>query len=203
MVGSRFGLWTVADKWRGEGRRYYVRVVCECGAERVQRADTITSGRSRSCGCARGKHITERGATTKHNGKRLYSKEYTTWKGIRGRCNTPTNPKYPRYGGRGVKVCARWDSFEAFLEDMGPRPEGMTIGRIDNDGDYAPENCRWETPRQQSNNTRRNIRLSINGQTKTLAQWARAAGLKVGTLQRRYHAGWSAEDIINPVEEAL
>jgi len=110
-----------------------------------------------------------------------------------------TNPNHNRsadYAGRGVTVCDDWKVFENFLRDMGERPEGMSLDRIDNSKGYSPENCRWATPKEQLNNTRRNRFLTLNGETKTVAQWAEEAGINAGTIYSRLGRGWSGADLL-------
>lgn len=125
---------------------------------------------------------------------------YTCWKHMIQRCTNESNPKYPRYGGRGIEVCERWidkeTGFNRFCEDMGPMPIGLSIERIDNDKGYSPDNCRWATPLEQSNNVNRNIWIEYNGQRKTSSQWARELGLYTQQIQYRYHAGWSSSCIL-------
>ena len=103
------------------------------------------------------------------------------------RCSEPTNPRYPTYGARGIYVCARWQNFKAFLADMGPCPDGHSLDRIDNNGNYDPANCRWATDEQQRNNKRSNRRITIDGRTQTLAQWIRERGLKFCTVRNRLY----------------
>ena len=93
---------------------------------------------------------------------------YKIWNTMRQRCNNTNAKDYPKYGGRGIKICERWNDFWAFVEDMGERPEGHSIDRIDNDGDYSPENCQWATLVEQCNNRRNNVYLTFNGQTLTV-----------------------------------
>lgn len=102
---------------------------------------------------------------------------------MKGRCGNPRNHKYPLYGGRGIRVCARWIcSFAHFLADMGPKPSSAhSIDRIDNDGNYAPDNCRWALPRTQSQNTRRNRFLTFNGRTRCISEWARERDIPPGS----------------------
>lgn len=115
------------------------------------------------------------------------------------RCYNPNVEKYPDYGGRGIVVCDRWrgeGGFELFLEDMGGRPVGASIERIDNDGPYSPENCRWATQMEQCNNRRSNRTLTFRGRSQTVSQWAREVGLNRGTLNERLELGWSVSDAL-------
>ena len=113
---------------------------------------------------------------------------YYTWVALRQRCNNPNNKQYNNYGGRGIKVCERWNSFENFLEDMGDRPKGLVIDRIDNEGDYTPNNCHWTTYKMSANNqrTRKNSRfITAHGKTQTIAEWAREIGVSYATIHLR------------------
>lgn len=122
------------------------------------------------------------------------SKVYRAWRNMLNRCRNPRVPCYPRYGGRGISVCDEWtESFDAFYRDMGDPPEGTSLGRIDNDGDYRAENCRWETEEQQRNNKRSSRFFEFNGERMTLAQWARRLGVTEKLLERRLAIGWSFE----------
>jgi hypothetical protein len=116
---------------------------------------------------------------------------------MKQRCFNPNAPDFDRYGGRGITVCERWrTSFSNFLTDMGERPEGMTLDRIDVDGDYTPENCRWATSSEQQRNTRVSINLTINGETRSIMEWAKVAAVHVGVMRRRFHAGWPHEAVV-------
>jgi hypothetical protein len=113
---------------------------------------------------------------------------------MRERVNSRTHHAYPRYGGRGIKICARWNLFEHFFADMGARPPGHCLDRIDNNGDYSPENCRWATWIEQQNNRRDCRYYTMDGRTQSLSQWARELGIKQDTAKKRLNRGWSVKD---------
>jgi len=122
------------------------------------------------------------------------TREHNSWKQLRQRCNNPKDPSYHRYGGRGIKVCERWGSFENFLQDMGQCPEGKkSIDRVDNNGDYEPLNCRWATNKEQSQNRRTNSLIEFRGEVKCISQWAEEIGIQKATIRARLQKGWTVE----------
>ena len=128
--------------------------------------------------------------------------EYHVWNEARRRCHNPKCKDYPKYGARGISMCGEWrESFLAFISWMGPRPPGQTLERIDNNGNYCPENCRWATRKEQCLNSRRNHRLKLDGVTMTVSQWAGVSGIDESTIRSRIRRGWSVADTLRkPVQ---
>lgn len=138
------------------------------------------------------------GGTFAHGADGRPTTEYRIWGNMRNRCRNPRNPAYPDYGGRGITVCERWNSFENFLADMGKRPEGLTLERVDNERGYSPENCVWATPAAQAANRRNAVWLTWNGETLKLKEWAERTGLTVAAIRcRRRLLGWSVEKALS------
>lgn len=186
--GERFGRLTVlkeADK-RPSSRKICCLCKCDCGTEVVVAQASLRSGNTKSCGCLRIDRI------TKHGGARNYA--YQSWRSMKNRCLEPKYKKWVDYGGRGIKICDRWMDFTLFLADMGERPPGLSLERIDNNGDYTPDNCRWATATEQSNNRRSNRVIEFNGEKMNMLQWAVKLGMNYGTLQTRIkNPNWSIE----------
>lgn len=143
LTGRRFGQITVLNRVFVTKKRTHWKCRCDCGKETVIAGMNLGNGHTTSCGCLRIKH----GKTN--------TPEFSSWSAMMDRCYCETNKGYHRYGGRGIAVCERWrNDFQAFLEDMGPRPKGHSIGRINNNLGYFPENCQWQNAKQQGRNTR-------------------------------------------------
>lgn len=186
QVGQKVGRLTLIEQVRERFLMWRVR--CECGEIRVVYDSGLKRGDTRSCGCLKIELQTTHGASR--------SPTYQIWAQMLFRCNSPSAPKYKNYGGRGIKVCARWGRFENFLEDMGEAPRGLTLDRIDNDGNYCPSNCRWTDRSTQARNMRRSVFLTLRGVRRHLYEWAEILNIHSGTLHSRHRLGWSDERIL-------
>lgn len=195
LTRKRFGRLRVLGRDTSrKSRRVYWRCRCRCGNETSVDTTSLTSGHTKSCGC----YKAERVSACRRTHGLSDSPEYRVWKNLITRCENPNGDRYYRYGGRGIKVCARWRrSFAAFFRDMGPRPSAdHQIGRKDNDLNYSPGNCRWETRVDNARNTSRTRWLTVNGVTLSLAEWAEKTGQPYMRIHRRLALGWSATDAV-------
>ena len=203
LTGQRFGRLKVlsrAERHITPAGTYIARWLCrcDCGTEVVVRQHSLRQGMSESCGCLQREDIAARSKIMNRTHGRTGTPEYRTWVHMKSRCYNPRVPEYKWYGARGIKMCESWkDSFEAFLADVGPKPgRGYSIDRIDNDGDYEPGNVRWATQAEQTANQQRNVKLTINGETQIMSEWARRYGLDVRLIHSRLKLGWSAYDAV-------
>jgi hypothetical protein len=196
LTGQRFGrLAVIRLDGRKHGKATWL-CRCDCGADRPGvYGNSLVKGSTTSCGCARRETCSRRMKRINTTHGMTYSPEFNTWSSMLDRCQRPNHKSYPQYGGRGITVCERWaKSFADFYADMGPRPSpNHSIDRIDNDGPYAPGNCRWATRDVQAGNTGCNHHLTFRGRTMILADWARETGLSREVLTYRLSRGWSVE----------
>lgn len=197
---KRFGKLTVVsfDHTDDEFRCFW-NVKCDCGKEKVVNGSHLKSGNTKSCGCLHKEMTTRYNKEFNITHAMSHSSTYISWQSMKNRCCNINDQCYENYGRRGISVCDRWkDSFENFYKDMGDRPKGMTIDRINNDGNYEHGNCKWATQREQGNNRRTNVFLTYNNLKLTVAQWARKLDMPHTTILRRIKHGWDIGKILLP-----
>lgn len=190
VLGKKFGRLTVVEAL--DGRK--ARCICDCGKETIAFRTNLNKGHTRSCGCLKDELRSEINRT--HGYAKDYPKLYNSWGNMIGRCTRPNNKYYPYYGGRGITVCERWLDAGNFCEDMLPTWEpGLTLDRIDTNGNYEPGNVRWATRKVQQNNRRTNRIIETPKGKMTVAQAAEAFGMTYKCLSNRIHRGWPMERI--------
>lgn len=179
------------------------RCQCRCGNVVTVRSVSLRSGSTKSCGCFQKESVAAR-PTVRHGHARDsgHTPTYSAWKSMLQRCFNPRHKHFYRYGGRGISICARWRTFEAFLADVGPRPEKTSIERINNDGNYEPGNCRWATQHEQTRNMSRNRVLVLDGVARCVSDWSQILGVSTSTLFGRIKRGWTDQQALTiPVQE--
>jgi hypothetical protein len=188
LTGQRFGRLTVIRRHHEKYREAKWECLCDCGNASITRGDHLRSGHTKSCNCLIGKAKKGGGKgrfTHGETSNKSVPVEYEAWHGIKSRCLNKSNKAYSYYGGRGITICDRWlNSYENFVTDMGRRPKGMSLDRIDNDGGYEPGNCRWATWQQQAENTKRSRFWFLYGiKFKSVMDAAAFFGVAEGTIR--------------------
>ncbi len=190
LTDQRFGRLTVIKEAPKRKKTSMWLCKCDCGNSAVVSVSDLRRGHTKSCGCLRVDINTTHG---------IYNtKLYRIWHEMQRRCNDHNKTAYMRYGGRGISICSEWDDPKMFYDwaMANGYEEGLQIDRIDNDGDYEPNNCQWVTAKENCNNRQTNVTIELNGQTKTVMEWSRITGIPHSTIRSRIKAGKPPEDVL-------
>lgn len=199
ITGKRFGRLTILKKAeKKNGKKLFWLCKCDCGLTKEIDGDPIRRGAVVSCGCYSRERTSIRMSQISTTHGMSNTNIWWRWAGMRERCTNKKTNNYKNYGGRGIKVCDRWLTFENFYEDMkAGYSAGLSLERIDNNGNYEPGNCRWATRKEQMRNYRRNRLITHKGETKTLQEWSESTGLKSSTIRMRLSTyKWSPNDAL-------
>ena len=196
-IGKKFGRLTiVSEYWDRDRKTTYCKTICDCGNKHIAQKGHLKSGNVKSCGCLVVDVNRKLLNNLKHN--MVYTRQYSAWEHIKQRCNNKKCRSYKNYGGRGITYDPKWETFEGFWEDMKDGyKDNLTIDRIDNDGNYCKENCRWITHKQQQRNKTDNHFITINGENRTVSEWEEKMGFNRNTIYSRINlCGWSEEKAV-------
>lgn len=198
LRGQKFGRWTVLEEAGRQKGAVLWKCQCECGTVRNVLARSLTRGASTSCGCYNREVITT-------HGKSKTTKLYHVWQCMKVRCFVEGSQMWEHYGGRGITVCDEWLDFETFYDwaMANGYKDGLSLDRIDNDGNYEPSNCRWATSKQQCRNRSTNLMLTVNGETHCASEWAEIVGINPLTICTRKSRGWTDEEAVYGRERVI
>lgn len=196
LINQRFGRLTVISPLPAKSGRTMWLCKCDCGNQKAVTAGHLKSGHTTSCGCYNRQRTVEANTTHGWTGSRLHN----IWFDMKARCGNPNCPAYKDYGGRGIKICEDWQNNFASFRDwamLSGYNDTLSIDRINVNGDYSPDNCRWATRTTQNRNTRQNRIITINGESMTLSEWAELTGMQRQTIAARIDKlGWSQKDAV-------
>lgn len=198
LIGKRFGRLVVVEDggYSASGHTRLCRCICDCGNEKDINASSLKRGTTVSCGCYSSE---QKSLRSKTHGIGNESRLYRIWSGMKSRCYSTKDRNYFRYGGRGIEVDDVWRydfiAFQKWALENGYSDE-LSIDRKNNDGPYSPDNCRWATRLDQSNNRRTSVTITYHGETRTVAEWSKITGIKSATLAQRKRNGWDDKDCI-------
>lgn len=200
LTGKKFGRLTVIkEAGTTQDRRKLWECICECGNITIVRSQTLLNGSTKSCGCLRKELASTRNKIINTVHGKSYTRIYKIWGGMKSRCLCKNNNSYKLYGGRGIKICAEWEcSFIAFYywAISSGYKDYLSIDRINDNGDYEPNNCRWANRTTQQNNMRSNHLITFHGDTLTLSEWARKINIPYSTILNRAFRSWSVERML-------
>jgi hypothetical protein len=204
IEGQIFGkLKVISFEGLGKHKQARWRCVCSCGKETIVDSNSLKRENTKSCGCLSAETAIKIHTKHGHNGREGQTKEYRSYHKMLDRCYNINHVSYNRYGGREIIVCDRWlECFENFLEDMGPRPKGTSIDRIDNDGDYTPENCRWADSKTQNRNRKNNVWFTINERTMVQKDWAKFLGVSDDMIHNHIKKGESFLEVVEYIKSS-
>ena len=200
LINMRFGRLTVIKqegKYKNGARLWLCQ--CDCGNQKHVAGTHLIAGRIKSCGCLLVETTVSRNRIEKKKHGLRNTRIYNTWRNIKDRCLNPNNAAYHKYGGRGITVCDEWkDNFQAFYDwsMANGSADDLTIDRKDVNGNYEPSNCKWSNMKEQANNRRNNIKITYDGKTKTLAEWANHLDIPYSRIEKRYISGMPIEKVL-------
>lgn len=192
LLGKRFERWLVISEMPPRGKVTVWKCRCQCGAISLVDAGRLTNGKSKSCGCLRSELLLS-GHFSRITHGMYESATHKAWTNMKQRCGNQNHPQFPLYGGRGIKVCKKWMDFESFLSDMGERPDGLSLERIDNNRGYGPNNCKWASRSEQLSNRRITRKVKLNGRVVLVTEAAMQIGISARLIAKRLDKGWSDE----------